>query len=507
MTKTRYAQPRGIRNVPEGLGEPLRDLLEQLRNVALATVVGDIARAQVADGTIPTSSGSAAGGGADLTPPPTPSGVTVVAGPDFVGIVTGAPVFTAGSGYGRTIVYGAKYSGTGPLPTFAAAVVVHEFVGQVGTFPTEPGTQWHIWTAWRSIDGVTSAAEGGVNGHQVTTGTDMSSVATALNGIVTPWLAASKILAGSLSVGEYIQSSGYAPGGSGFRIDGGGGVDIANVGRTRVLNLGATGAQPVLKAGTAFEILANGNATFSGVLTASNFYSSTSGKRIVINDANDNEIRFFGNRGDGVIEELANIGVKTIGPDSYVAFFGSPNSTRYAVYAQAINNSAVTGEAFGSGATAVQGLAATGVGVGGLSTSGTAVSGNSASGTGVNGQTTNGTAVRASASGSGRAVNAIASGSGVAVDASSSTGIAVQAVANTATAVLGQSISGYGGSFSGNASKSALNLTPVSALPSTAAVGDVILYNAPTVGYTLCWYSTNGTGGAGWYRPDSISLV
>lgn len=106
----------------------------------------------------------------DLTPPPTPSGVAVSAGLDFVFITTGAPVFAEGHGYHRTVVYGAIYGGTGPLPTFANAQVVHEFVGQVGSFATPPNTQWHIWVKWRSVDGVESVApDGGINGYQVTT--------------------------------------------------------------------------------------------------------------------------------------------------------------------------------------------------------------------------------------------------------------------------------------------------------------------------------------------------
>lgn len=106
----------------------------------------------------------------DLTPPPTPGSVVVTAGIDFVFITTEAPTFTEGHGYNRTIVYGDTYGGTGPLPTFADAVVVHEFVGQVGSFAAEPGVQWHIWLKWRSNDGVLSTSpQGGANGNQVTT--------------------------------------------------------------------------------------------------------------------------------------------------------------------------------------------------------------------------------------------------------------------------------------------------------------------------------------------------
>lgn len=122
----------------------------------------------------------------DPTPPPTPTGVLVDAGLNFVFIKTDAPVFTEGHGYGRTIVYGAKYSGSGPLPTFGAAVVQHEFVGQVGDFSSEPKTQWHIWVKWKSRDGYESTVPfGGTNGVQVTTGNDVTKLLEALTGQIT----------------------------------------------------------------------------------------------------------------------------------------------------------------------------------------------------------------------------------------------------------------------------------------------------------------------------------
>lgn len=122
----------------------------------------------------------------DLSPPPTPSGVNVVAGIDFVAITTDPPVFSQGHGYARTMVYGAKYPGSGALPTFASATLQHEFVGNVGSFPTEPATQWHIWLKWRTIDGVESSVpHGGTNGTQVTTGQNVANLLTALTGQIT----------------------------------------------------------------------------------------------------------------------------------------------------------------------------------------------------------------------------------------------------------------------------------------------------------------------------------
>ena len=297
----------GVGPVPEAdvIGEELHDFLVQLRR-SYMDVGKTVQRAVAAAGGTSTSGSSTiiidgGSGGTytpDLTPPPTPSGVLAVAGIDFVGITTDAPTFTAGHGYGRTIVYGTKYSGTGPLPTFSSAVVVHEFVGAVGSFPTEPATQWHLWLKWRSVDGVLSSSpSGGTNGHTVTTGQDVTKLLDALSGAITrdeisadvwrtntfaiappagsplpevlpfivqtspttlngatipagvyidsgyirdltavvarmgnAWitsamvasLAASKITAGSVDVGEYIQSSNYVAGTSGWRIHGDG---------------------------------------------------------------------------------------------------------------------------------------------------------------------------------------------------------------------------------------------------------------------------------------------
>lgn len=75
-------------------------------------------------------------------------------------------------------------------------------------------------------------------------------------------LAADKITAGSLAVGQWIQSSSFVPTtGVGFRLDGGGGFEVRSTGGTRVFNLNASGTQPVLKVGSALEILANGTIT------------------------------------------------------------------------------------------------------------------------------------------------------------------------------------------------------------------------------------------------------
>lgn len=132
----------------------------------------------------------------DLTPPPSPGGVTVTAGLSFVFVETDEPAFEQGHGYLRTLVYGAKYTG-GALPTFANAVKVHEFAGNVGSFSSDLGTQWHLWLTWVSGDGVESSVPaGGTNGYQATTG----KVGTAdLNDLV---VTAGKLADGAITAGK-----------------------------------------------------------------------------------------------------------------------------------------------------------------------------------------------------------------------------------------------------------------------------------------------------------------
>lgn len=303
------SKSRGLGPVPEGVSEQMADFLGQVRRVIMDVQAGRIATLQLPGATKSSGGSSTPDPGStdqDLTPPPTPSGVNVVAGMDFIGISTDAPTFTTGHGYLATIVYGAKYSGAGPLPTFADAKQVHDFIGEVGSFPTDAATQWHIWLKWKSKDGVQSAAPaGGVNGFQATTGQDVTKLLQALAGKVkgeqldpastfvfraslftiapasgglpdilpftvltaptmTPAgellpagtyidaayirnleaalgrfqnafitnamivsVSASRLTSGVISVGNYIQSSGYVAGSSGWRISGDGSAEFS----------------------------------------------------------------------------------------------------------------------------------------------------------------------------------------------------------------------------------------------------------------------------------------
>lgn len=121
----------------------------------------------------------------DLTPPPTPTGFVASAGISQIFIGHDAPTYTPGHGHNRTIVYGLTYT-TGALPVFANAVKITEFAGSVFAHPSQPATEWHLWIKWLSNDGVLSLIPaGGTNGLTVTTGQDVSTLLTALNGQLT----------------------------------------------------------------------------------------------------------------------------------------------------------------------------------------------------------------------------------------------------------------------------------------------------------------------------------
>ncbi|APW38440.1 hypothetical protein RD110_15565 [Rhodoferax koreense] len=212
----------------------------------------------------------------DLTPPPTPTGFAVSSAISNIFIEHDAPAYTQGHGHARTVVYGVVYSG-GALPVFDDAAEITEFNGTVFAYATNPATTWHLWIKWRSVDGVLSATPaGGVNGLTTTTGQDVSKLVLAMTGPGNPFtvvpaevtlpdgsvvpagtytadafihngqitnakianlavdnakianLSVSKLTAGSIAVGQYIQSTSFVSGSSGWRIHGNGTAEFAN---------------------------------------------------------------------------------------------------------------------------------------------------------------------------------------------------------------------------------------------------------------------------------------
>lgn len=97
-----------------------------------------------------------------------------------------------------------------------------------------------------------------------------------------------------------------------------------------------------------------------------------------------NEMRFFGDRGDGPIEELISLGISTVGADSVIGKFGSANSTRVGLYAESSSNTAAFAES--NSGYGIYGKSISLVGVYGYSgDSGVGVKGQSINGIGVYG--------------------------------------------------------------------------------------------------------------------------
>lgn len=156
---------------------------------------------------------------------PTPiSGIVVASGVGYYMVEVGAPTYTQGGGNGRTIIYSANYSGAGPLPTFSDAV-------QAGTIPgrgtilvvsAEPGVQTHFWAKAETRHPTLQAnPTGGLNG--VTSTADLIENQHVLS------LSAAKLTAGSVSVSEYIQSTGFVSGSAGWKIKGDGTAEFSGV--------------------------------------------------------------------------------------------------------------------------------------------------------------------------------------------------------------------------------------------------------------------------------------
>lgn len=118
----------------------------------------------------------------------------------------------------------------------------------------------------------------------------------------------------------------------------------------------------------------------SGEVTAITFTTTSgSGKRIEVNPSGDNEIHFYGDRGDTTVEELATIGIKTSGSDTIIGYFGSSNSSRVAVYGESDDSIGVWGTGNSAGSVGVRGTAPIGVYANTATTGGYALIADSAS--------------------------------------------------------------------------------------------------------------------------------
>ncbi|MBW2638563.1 MAG: hypothetical protein JRC86_13870, partial [Deltaproteobacteria bacterium] len=89
--------------------------------------------------------------------------------------------------------------------------------------------------------------------------------------------------------------------------------------------------------GTFAGSLSAATGSFSGTITASSFTTGAGGKRVEITKS-DNEIHFYGDRGDGGIEELGSIGTTLVASYDVIALMGTDNFGGTAGYFR--NNSA-----------------------------------------------------------------------------------------------------------------------------------------------------------------------
>lgn len=213
-----------IRSVPESLADEegvldyLRDVHRLMRAVREGALAAAPAPASTGGSTpVPGPPGPigppgppAPGTTPDLMPPPTPTGLTATAGFANIFIQWDVATYTQGRGNLQTNVYGAKYPGTGPLPTFSNAVLVGVAPQPDTIFilPTELGTQWHIWIKFQSRDGVESVSPaGGANGASATTGkignADLGPLIVEAGNLASGAVTATKLAAGAVEFTKF----------------------------------------------------------------------------------------------------------------------------------------------------------------------------------------------------------------------------------------------------------------------------------------------------------------
>lgn len=272
-------------------------------------------------------------GGSTATPAdasqPTPAfGLAVTS------IVTGffieiePPTYIQGGGNGRTVIYRANYAGAGPLPTFANAVEVGYMSGRstVLVLDAEPGVQAHFWAKSETRHPTLQATPtGGTNGVSATAGLLSNDHISSLS--------VSKLVAGTLAVGEYIESTGFDPGVEGFRLNGDGTGYIGG------LQLGEDFLQSAnyVAGTTGFFLGYDGVIEVDDITARGDFRTGTSGQRIALDSA-ANELQFYADGGAGV-ELIAKIGIDSVDLGDAVGIFGTSTSGNAAVGLMAFSDS------------------------------------------------------------------------------------------------------------------------------------------------------------------------
>jgi len=148
-----------------------------------------------------------------LDPAPTPTGVIITPGFNYVFIECGTPDYATGHGHDKTQVYAQEYNSTvTPLiGDTTRTKLVAEFKGTVGTFNAKPNTAYRVWLKWVTVDGVASvnpyptAVVNNVltqvlGGYAVTTGADVGKVVDALTGPDKPFVILTEAEAAAKSI-------------------------------------------------------------------------------------------------------------------------------------------------------------------------------------------------------------------------------------------------------------------------------------------------------------------
>lgn len=134
---------------------------------------------------------------ADLTAPPTPTGLTVTAFLSHLLVTWDAGSFTVGHGYAGTVVYAAQVITGQTAPTFANAKSIGSATATGLSYAVDPGTTWAIWIKYETNDGVLSITPaGGTNGVQGTSA--LIGTANLANDLIT----AAKLADGSVGAAQ-----------------------------------------------------------------------------------------------------------------------------------------------------------------------------------------------------------------------------------------------------------------------------------------------------------------
>lgn len=265
-------------------------------------------------------------------------------------------------------------------------------------------------------------------------------------------LSADKINAGSIR-GINVNAASHTTVGSFLTTSCSGGAGTLNLHNTA--DFSSSGIGVIFESGADYDTFTYSGKTSTTLTGVSGVLAHASGvtcipllKSITV-DKSTNHLKVYADIGNGTIDRVA-----AIGGDAGFASFGFFGSTTAGTSRDAINAWSVSG-----------------VGVSALSDSSYAVLASSVSGIGVSGTSNSGSAgVHGAHSGTNPGVLGQNVSSGPAVSGEGSTGPGVLGSSGSGSAIKGGATSGYGGEFTGNATKGSLLLTPRAA-PSGKAQG------------------------------------